>query len=205
MMLLRVTRRLMKYRLGLPAVAASVAVAAAVVAAGAAGAADLHGTARTGGHGVANAVVWLDAPKAPPLVPARRVVLDQRNLQFSPHVLAVRVGTAVEFPNNDRVFHNVFSFRDGKVFNLGMYPVGAVKRVTFDRPGLSRIFCNIHPGMAAYVMAVASPYFAVSDETGAFTINTVETGTYTYHAWRAGGADLTGTWTAGTDLAVEWP
>ena len=60
----------------------------------------------------------------PPSALTKKIVLDQRNLSFSPHVLAVRVGTAVDFPNNDRVFHNVFSFRDGKRFDLGMYPVG---------------------------------------------------------------------------------
>src|SRR5207253_2181973 len=129
--------------------------------------AELSGIVWVGGHREANAVVWLDTPGAPPLL-AGRVVLDQRNLAFSPHVLVVRVGTEVEFPNNDRVFHNVFSFRDGKKFDLGMYPVGALKHVTFDKAGLSRIFCNIHPNMAAYVMAVDTPYFALSDESGAF-------------------------------------
>jgi len=75
----------------------------------------------------------------------------------------VQGGTKIEFPNNDRVFHNVFSFRDGKRFDLGLYPVGAVKTIPFDRPGLSRVFCNIHPGMAAYIMVVDTPVFAVSD------------------------------------------
>ncbi len=107
-------------------------------------------------------------------------------------MLAVRVGTTVEFPNNDKVFHNVFSFRDGKKFDLGMYPKGASKRIVFDRAGLSRLFCNIHPNMAAYVMAVDTPYFAVSNERGAFSIAGVPPGTYTYHAWRPGGRSLTG-------------
>jgi hypothetical protein len=111
---------------------------------------------------------------------------------FVPHVLVVRVGTAVEFPNNDKVFHNVFSFRDGKKFDLGMYPKGMSKRLVFDKPGLARLFCNIHPNMAAYVMAVDTPYFAVSDEQGSFTIAGVPAGTYTYHAWRPGGQPLTG-------------
>ena len=88
----------------------------------------------------------------------------------APHVLAVRVGTVVEFPNNDRVFHNVFSFHDGKQFDLGLYPVGTMRRVTFDHPGLSRIFCNIHPNMGAHVMVVDTPYFTVSDDDGRFTI-----------------------------------
>jgi len=168
--------------------------------------AELHGTARVGANPASDAVVWLEAPSAP-AVTARKAVLDQRNLTFSPHVLAVRVGTTVDFPNNDRVFHNVFSFRDGKRFDLGMYPVGALKRVTFNQPGVSRIFCNIHPNMAAYVLAVDSPYFAVSDADGAFIIASIPPGAYTYHAWRAGATDLTGTWTsaAGQPLTVSWP
>src|SRR5881628_3127928 len=141
---------------------------------------DLHGTARAGDRPQPNAVLWLEASNAPPSREAKRPVLDQRNLSFSPHVLAVRVGASVDFPNNDRVFHNVFSFRDGKRFDLGLYPVGALRHVVFDQPGLSRIFCNIHPHMAAYVMAVDSPYFARADESGAFTIAAVPAGTYTY-------------------------
>src|SRR3984957_17011395 len=167
---------------------------------------DLHGTARAAGHPLLNAVIWLEAPNLPWATPTRKVVLDQRNLSFSPHVLAVRVGTMVDFPNNDRVFHNVFSFRDGKRFDLGMYPVGALRHVTFDKPGLSRIFCNIHPNMAAYVLAVDTPYFAVSDGSGSFTIASVAPRSYTYHAWRAGATELTGTWSPAGDatLTVDW-
>ena len=144
---------------------------------------------------------------ARPRRPPQKVVIDQRNLAFTPHVLAVRVGTTVDFPNNDKVFHNVFSFRDGKKFDLGMYPKGAIKPIVFDKPGLARLFCNIHPNMAAYVMAVDSPYFAVSDENGAFTIAGVPPGTYTYHAWRPGGQPLTGSITVDGDnsLEIHWP
>jgi len=168
--------------------------------------ADLRGTARAGGRPARDTVVWLDAPNAPAR-PQGRVVLDQRNLRFSPQVLVVRVGTTVDFPNDDRVFHNVFSFHNGKVFDLGLYPVGATRPVKFDEAGLSRIFCNIHPNMAAYVMAVDSPYFARADESGAFTIPAVPAGSYTYHAWRPGAdMELTGTWTATEGaLAVSWP
>ncbi len=179
----------------------------ATIAAAGAGSIVVHGTARAGDQPAANAVVWLDAPNLPEPPLEGRVVLDQRNLAFNPHVLAVRVGTVVEFPNDDRVFHNVFSFRDGKRFDLGMYPVGSLRHVLFDRKGLSRIFCNIHPNMAAYVMVVDSPYFAVSDATGAFTIGSVRPGRYVFHAWRPGGPELTGTWTADVEapLSVTWP
>ncbi len=167
---------------------------------------ELHGTAHFGGRPLRNAVIWLDGPNLPAGRPRARVVLDQRNLAFSPHVLAVRVGTRVDFPNDDRVFHNVFSFRDGKVFNLGLYPVGTSRPVTFDHAGLSRIFCNIHPNMAAYVMAVDTPYFAVSDQNGAFAVPEVASRSYTYHAWRPGGTEIGGSWSPSAGpLAIDWP
>ncbi|MSO57367.1 MAG: methylamine utilization protein [Acidobacteria bacterium] len=170
--------------------------------------ADLAGNVQASGKPVQDAIVWLDAPTAPPSVQSSPVVLDQRNLAFSPPVLAVRVGTSVDFPNNDRVFHNVFSFHDGKKFDLGMYPAGVrAKTVVFNKPGLSRIFCNIHPHMAAYVMSVDTPYFAVADERGLFTMSAVPPGTYTYHAWRSGGQTLSGTVTVGPTRPLEilWP
>ncbi|HEY7449380.1 MAG TPA: carboxypeptidase regulatory-like domain-containing protein [Vicinamibacterales bacterium] len=168
---------------------------------------DVQGTARLGDTPEPDVVVWLESPALSRSMDSRRTVLDQRNLRFSPRVLAVQVGTIVDFPNNDRVFHNVFSFRDGKKFDLGLYPIGSVKRVTFDKPGVSRIFCNIHPQMAAYVVAVDSPAFAVSDDTGAFTLRGVPEGSYTYHAWRAGTQPLTGSVTLrpGQPLDIRWP
>ena len=165
-----------------------------------------HGVARVHGQPRANAVVWLTGGPDTATADAPQPVMDQRTLQFFPQVLAVRVGTTVKFPNSDRVFHNVFSFRDGKLFDLGLYPVGAVKYVHFDRPGVSRLFCNIHPKMAAYVVAVDSPYFATTDEHGAFELNPPP-GTYTYNAWRAGADLLTGAVTVSADrpLVVDWP
>jgi plastocyanin len=185
-----------------------LALALGMAASAAPAAADLAGTARAHREPVPDAVVWLDASFPVPQVPHPKPVLDQRDLSFQPRVLAVQLGTTVQFPNHDRVFHDVFSFHDGKRFDLGLYPVGTVRNVLFDRVGLSRIFCNIHPGMSAYVMVVDTPYFAVTDRSGAFVIPGVVPGTYRYHAWRAGAAeDLEGlvTVTAGTSLDVQWP
>ena len=170
---------------------------------------DVAGTVHAGGKAKQDAVVWLEplnGQPAPPVV-KKTVVLDQRTSTFYPHVLAVQVGTTVDLPNNDRVFHNVFSFHDGKKFDLGLYPVGTVRRVTFDHRGLSRIFCNIHPNMAAYILAVDSPYFSVSDSQGRFSIASVPAGSYTYHAWRAGAPELTGTLVLepGKPLEITWP
>lgn len=166
---------------------------------------DIHGVAYVGAKPQPNVVVWVDAPATSREI-VSKPVLDQRNFTFYPHVLAVQVGTIVEFPNHDRVFHNVFSFHDGRIFDLGMYPMGTVKRISFDRPGLSKLFCNIHPQMVAYIMAVDSPYFAVSDQTGAFTIRGISSGTYTYYAWRPGASVITGSAAMDADksLDVRW-
>jgi plastocyanin len=166
----------------------------------------LSGTARTGSNPEPNAVVWLESGTAGP-APKQNPVLHQRSLTFAPHVLAVRVGTTVDFPNEDRVFHNVFSFKDGKQFDLGLYPVGSLKRVLFSAPGVSRLFCNIHPHMAGYVVAVDTPHFSAVDKNGVFAIPAVPPGTYTYHAWRPAGPRLTGSVIVGTAsrLDVVWP
>lgn len=163
----------------------------------------LAGVVRIAGRPTANVAVWIDGAPAKAAARKAPVVLDQRNLRFSPAVLAVPVGTTVVMPNNDRVFHNVFSFHDGKVFDLGVYPSGASKTVVFDRPGLSRIFCNIHPDMAAYVIAVESTLVAVSGAGGAYAIPGVPAGVHTYHAWRPGAAITTGTVELGRDGAAD--
>jgi plastocyanin len=176
-------------------------------AAGSGGRFDVYGSIRNGDRPISHAVVWLAVAGHPVPVPSRRVVLDQRNLSFVPSILVVQVGTTVALPNNDRVLHNVFSFRDGRQFDLGLYPVGTVRRVTFDRPGVSRVFCNIHPNMAAYVLAVDTPYYGVSAEDGRFSIPDVSNGTYTYHAWRPGADELIGSATLDerTALDIRWP
>ncbi|MDH4065663.1 MAG: carboxypeptidase regulatory-like domain-containing protein [Acidobacteriota bacterium] len=169
--------------------------------------ADVSGTVRVDGRPRKDVVVWLEGPAAPVAPETRTAVLDQRNLEFAPRVLAVQAGTRVEMPNNDRVFHNVFSFKDGKQFDLGLYPVGTTRAVNFDRPGLARIFCNIHPNMAAYVLAVDAAYFAVTNAEGRFTIRGVPVGAATYHAWRPGADARTGPIEVGGGLVLEivWP
>ena len=164
--------------------------------------AGLEGVVRVGGQPGKDVVIWLvDVPGPAPAQP--HVVLDQRRLTFTPHIVAVRVGTSVQMPNNDRVFHNVFSFKDGKKFDLGLYPAGTSKLVTFDRPGVSRIFCNIHPNMAAYVVAVDSAFFGVSDDAGRFTMAAVPSGTYTFRAWRPGQDVVTGQVAVDAERALE--
>ena len=165
----------------------------------------LAGRALAGGKPVADAVIWLDAPSAPRPREGRFVVY-QRNMEFVPRVLAAPVGATVELPNNDRVFHNVFSFTNGKPFDLGLYPTGASKRITLDRPAVNRLYCNIHPHMAAYIVAVDTPYYATTDRAGRFTIPEVPAGRYTYHAWRSGAGALNATVVVGggQPLEVSW-
>lgn len=109
--------------------------------------------------------------------------LIQRNKTFDPHILAVQVGSQVDFPNRDPFFHNVFSLFDGKRFDLGLYEAGSSRGVHFDRAGICYIFCNIHPQMSAVVVVVDTPYFAVSDARGEFVIPQAPPGRYQLNSW----------------------
>lgn len=139
--------------------------------------------------GASDVVVWLipldDAAKARMQPPAtgHSPQIVQRNKTFEPHVLAVQVGTVVAFPNEDPFFHNIFSLFDGKRFDLGLYEAGTTRSVRFDRAGVSFLFCNIHPEMSAVVVAVETPYFALSNRAGHWAIPDVPDGRYEMHVW----------------------
>jgi plastocyanin len=115
--------------------------------------------------------------------PGESARLVQKDKRFSPHLVAVTVGTAIEFPNRDPFFHDVFSIYHGKPFDLGLYESGAVRSVRFTRPGVSYIFCNIHPDMSAVVLAMTTPYFATSSRDGSFQIAHVPPGKYKLAVW----------------------
>ena len=110
-------------------------------------------------------------------------VMDQQDLKFLPHVLPVMVGTAVEFSNNDKTFHNVFSTSEAKKFDLGLYSPGRRRRMTFDKPGVVKILCNVHPNMEAYVVVKEHPYFAATDAKGQYQLNRVPLGQYRLEVW----------------------
>jgi plastocyanin len=112
--------------------------------------------------------------------------MDQRNETFVPHVLAVTVGTVVDFPNDDRFYHNVFSLSKAARFDLGRYPTGKSKSIRFDQPGIVRVFCEIHSHMNAFILVFAHPYFAMTDADGRYRINNVPPGTYNVVAWNEG-------------------
>jgi plastocyanin len=113
----------------------------------------------------------------------RRARMDQRDERFVPHVLAIVAGTWVDFPNGDTTYHNVFSLSKGNDFNLGRYASGRSKAVRFDRPGVVRVFCDIHSHMSAFILVFAHRYFAVTDDEGRYRIDGVPPGTYTLAAW----------------------
>ena len=110
--------------------------------------------------------------------------IAQEGAVFSPHVLPVMVGTTVEWPNNDRIYHNVFSMSDAKQFDLGLYKGNpSDKRVTFDKPGRVDVFCSIHTSMNCIVLVLENPYFAVTDGNGNYKIPDVPPGKYKLKAW----------------------
>jgi plastocyanin len=115
-----------------------------------------------------------------------RAVMDQRNETFVPHVLAVTTGTTVDFPNSDRIYHNVFSLSKPRPFDLGRYAVGRSKSIRFDRPGIVRVFCDIHSHMSAFILVFSHPFFSVTDATGLYRIDNVPPGSYTLVAWNEG-------------------
>jgi plastocyanin len=115
-----------------------------------------------------------------------RVAMDQRNETFVPHLLAVTVGTTVDFPNNDTTYHNVFSLSKARRFDLGRYATGRSKAVRFDRPGIVRVFCDIHSHMNAFILVFSHRYFAVADAEGRYEIDRVPPGNYTLVAWVEG-------------------
>jgi plastocyanin len=164
------------------------------------------------------AVVYLESTEVPetsalrsqPLPPASRVRMDQRNETFTPHVLAIDVGTPVDFPNNDQTFHNVFSLSKAKKFDLGRYGRNKSKTVRFDKPGIVRVFCDIHSHMNAFIIVFNHPFHALTDDEGRYRIDNIPPGTYAVTAWHEGEARDTrsvtippGGGAVGLDLLVQ--
>jgi len=138
-------------------------------------------------------VVWLEPASGVPVVPASvgRAQMVQKNKTFTPHVLAIAVGTVVDFPNFDPIFHNAFSNYNGQIFDIGLYPPGTTKSLAFRREGVVRVFCNIHPAMSAVIVVLKSPYFATSTQNGAFQIENVPPGSYRLHVFHERAAEQT--------------
>lgn len=127
----------------------------------------------------------LNSPRAP--LPAQ---MDQHNKQFQPHVLAVRTGTSVSFPNSDDIRHQVYSFSPAKRFELRLYQGTPSEPVLFDKPGLVVLGCNIHDWMLGYIYVTDDPWFAVSDDDGRAVIADLPTGRYVVTLWHPGNPQL---------------
>lgn len=133
----------------------------------------------------ANVVLYLEgdarlAGARPPAVPP---VLRQHGERFVPHVLPVVVGATVEFPNDDPIYHNVFSLSRVRTFDLGRYPRGSSRSVRFDTPGVVQVFCHIHADMSGYILVLENPYFVVPDAQGHFVLDGVPPGDYRLITW----------------------
>jgi plastocyanin len=139
---------------------------------GSAFAGKIEGTVKVKGlRSPANILVYLaNAPTVSPDLSGAKVVMDQRDLTFFPHVLPILVGTTVQFPNHDKVDHNVFSMSRTKQFSLGLYKPGDIKTVLFDKPGIVELRCDIHAEMAAFILVMKNPYWAMTDAEGHFEI-----------------------------------
>ncbi|MEE9166788.1 MAG: carboxypeptidase regulatory-like domain-containing protein [Candidatus Neomarinimicrobiota bacterium] len=139
-----------------------------------------------------NVVVYLDRVKSEsgfPL-PRKNPTISQKNRTFIPRILPVMKGTTVDFPNDDTIFHNIFSLSKTKPFDLDIYPPGELKSVTFPRIGWVKVYCNIHSKMNAHIIVVDNPFFALTDKKGLFVISGIPDGEYTLRTWHGFGKEV---------------
>jgi plastocyanin len=147
-----------------------------------------------------DAVIWIEnIPNtgAIPLTRSPAPELRQVRYSFKPRVLGIPVGTTVEFPNDDAVFHNVFSYSKTKRFDLGYYGKGKSKQVTFDKPGVVKVFCDIHSHMSAFIVVTKSPFVASPGTDGRFVFENVPDGTWRIRTWHPDLGEVT------RDIAVS--
>jgi hypothetical protein len=124
-------------------------------------------------------VLWLEPVDRPvPALPPKRVEMLQKDKLFQPHVVAISLGSTVDLPNLDLIFHNAFSNFSGQPFDIGLYPPHTSKSVTFRHAGIVRVFCNIHATMSAIIAVLNTPWYAVTLATGQYAIDGVSPGEY---------------------------
>jgi Carboxypeptidase regulatory-like domain len=130
-------------------------------------------------------LVYIDQPISGFTLPPPKTVqvIIQKDGTFQPHVLPILVGTTIEWPNHDEIYHNVFSMSDPKQFDLGLYKNDQLKRVLFDKPGKIDVFCSIHTKMHCILFVLENPYYATTDTKGHYNIKNIPAGTYTLRAW----------------------
>jgi len=155
-----------------------------------------------------NVVVFVNT-KTPVESAPQHVSIRQTDEEFIPHVVAISTGSTVDFPNDDLIFHNVFSLSRAATFDLGRYPRNTSKGRTFSTPGIVKVFCHLHSHMSAIVRVFPHPYFAVPDRDGHFTIQGVPTGRLQVTAWHERAGEVTHTAAVGdggtTELTFSLP
>ena len=134
------------------------------------------------GEDIGQAVVWLEGAGAPAPAPASAEIGTSEKA-FAPHVLVVPVGSTVGFPNHDPFNHNVFSLSEENPFDLGLYGRGETRTVRVTRPGIVRVYCNVHAQMSAIVVVRDNPWFGQPSSDGSFTLPAVPAGAYRLHLW----------------------
>ena len=135
-------------------------------------------------------VVWLEPVQGRPALPASAVhTILQKDKRFTPHINVITVGTVVDLPNLDPIFHNAFSNFAGQPFDTGLYPPGSSQKIRFKRAGIVRVFCNIHSSMSAVIVVLETPYFATTERTGVFRIADVPPGDYILKVWHERAAE----------------
>ncbi len=164
-------------------------LALAVLAADAGGVGIVKGTLTIGGKPATDAVVSIeglskDQVKAQlSLTKPQKRVMDQRNMKFIPTVVAISVGETVDFPNNDKSLHNVYSKGGANDFDLGLYAPGKTRSKKFDKPGVTRILCNAHPNMEGFIVVKEHPFFSTTDSRGNYEIKNVPLGKVRVEIW----------------------
>jgi plastocyanin len=143
-------------------------------------------------HGNYSGVVISLLPAGTPAnsISQRHFRMLQRDKTFSPHILAIQAGSIVDFPNDDPIFHSAFSSYNGQIFDVGLYPPGETRSVRFSRPGVVRVFCNIHPAMSAVIVVLTTPYFATTGKDGSFRID-APPGEYELHVFHERATEAT--------------
>ncbi len=134
---------------------------------------------------VTDAVIWIEQvpPGADPAAAGPVPRLAQKDQSFVPRVLPVAIGTAVDFPNMDAIYHNVFSLSPARRFDLGKYPRGQSRRVVFDKPGLVNVYCEIHSDMEGFIVVLPNHVFTQPDDSGSFRLPALPAGHYVLHMW----------------------
>ncbi len=131
---------------------------------------------------LARVVVYLESPGLKSGEPTT-ATLTQKNRRFDPEIVVVPTGSTVSFPNDDPIFHNVFSLSKAKQFDLGYYPAGQTRSVKFEKPGIVQVYCHLHPDMSAAIVVLSTPFWMRPEKGGEFNFADVPPGAYDLVAW----------------------